>query len=48
MIELTYVDDFVIVGPSMAAINAFVKSMEVGPKTFMLTNEGNIDRFLGI
>ena len=30
----------------MVSIDAFVKLMEVGPKNFMLTNEGNIDKFL--
>ena len=48
MILLTYADDWIIVGTSMVAINAFVKSMEVGPKNFTLTNEGNIDKLIGI
>ena len=32
----------------MQNIDAFVKSMEVGPKTFMLIDEADIDKFLGI
>ena len=32
----------------MQKIDAFVKLMEVGPKTFTLTDEGDIDKFLGI
>ena len=48
MIVLTYVDDCIIVVPSMQKIDAFVKSMEVGPKLFMLTDEGDIDKFLEI
>ena len=32
----------------MVAINAFFKSMEVGPDNFTLTDEVNIDKFLGI
>ena len=32
----------------MQKIDAFVKSMEVGPEHFTLTNEGDIDEFLGI
>ena len=31
MIVLTYVDDYIIVGPSLQNIYTFVKSMEVGP-----------------
>ena len=47
-IILTYVDNCIIVGPSMQKLDAFVKSMEVGPKLFTLTNEGDIDKFFGI
>ena len=48
MILLTYVDDCIIVGPSMVYIDEFVKSMEVGPENFMLTDKGDIYKFLGI
>ena len=48
MIILTYVDDCIIIGPSMDKIDAFVRSMQVGPEKFILTDEGNIDKFLGI
>ena len=48
MIILTYVDDCIIIGPSMDKIDAFVKSMQVGPKTITLTDEGNIYKFLEI
>ena len=48
MIVLTYVDDCIIVGPSMQKIDAFFKSMEVGPKNFTLNDEGDIDKLLGI
>ena len=48
MIVLTYVDDCILVRPSMQKIYAFVKSTEVGPGNFMLTDEGDIDKFLGI
>ena len=47
-IMLTYVDDCIIVGPSMVYINAFVKSKEVGTENFMLTDKGDIYKFLGI
>ena len=48
MIVLTYVDGYIIVGPSVQKIDAFVESMEVGPKKFMLTDDGDIDKFLDI
>ena len=48
MIILTYVDDCIIVGPSMKNINRFVNSMKNGDKNFVLTYEGDINKFLGI
>ena len=48
MIILTYVDDCIIVGPSMENINRFVDSMKNGDKNFALTDEGDINKFLGI
>ena len=47
-IILTYVDDCIIVGPSMENINRFVDSMMNGDKNFVLTDEGDINKFLGI
>ena len=48
MIILTYVDDCIIVGPSMENINCFVNSMNNGYGNFILTDEGDINKFLGI
>ena len=48
MIILTYVDDCIIVGPSMDRIDSFVKSMNTGKENFVLTDEGDINKFLGI
>ena len=48
MIILTYVDDCIIVGPSIVNINRFIDSMKNGDKNFVLTNEGYINKFLGI
>ena len=48
MIILTYVDDFIIVGPSIGNINRFVDSMKNRDKKFVLTDEGDINKFLGI
>jgi hypothetical protein len=48
MIVLTYVDDCIIIGDKMKEIDEFVKSMQNGPENFILTDEGDIDKFLGI
>ena len=48
MIILTYVDNCIIVGPSMAQIDSFVKLMQTGKENFVLTDEGDIDKILGI
>lgn len=42
MIVLVYVDD------NMSKIDEFVQSMQNGPENFVLMDEGNIDKFLGI
>jgi hypothetical protein len=48
MIIITYMDDCIIVSNSMKDINNFVKSMKDGPKVYVLTDEGDINKFLGI
>jgi hypothetical protein len=48
MIFITYVDDCIIVSNSMKDINTFDKSMKDGPKEYVLTDEGDINKFLGI
>ena len=48
MIVLTYVDDCIIVGPSIMQIDLFVRSMKTGKENFVLTDEGDINKFLGI
>jgi hypothetical protein len=45
---MTYVDDCIIFINSMKNINTFVKSMKDGPKEYVLTDEGGINKFLGI
>ena len=42
IIVLTYVDDCIIVGPSMVDIDASVQSMKNRSEKFVLTNEGDI------
>jgi hypothetical protein len=48
MMILVYVDDCIIVGKDMIDIDQFVLSMQNGPENFVLTDEGSIDKFLGI
>ena len=48
MIVLTYVDDCIIIGLSMKDIDTFITSMMEGIENFVLTDEGDIDNFLGI
>ena len=42
MIVLTYVDDCIIVGPSMVDIDAFVQSTKNGFEKFLLTDKRDI------
>jgi hypothetical protein len=48
MIIITYVDDCIIISDSLKDINTIVKSMKDGPKEYVLTDEGDINKFLGI
>jgi hypothetical protein len=48
MIIIAYIDDCIIVSNSMKDINTFVKSMRDGPKGYVLTDEGDINKILGI
>jgi hypothetical protein len=43
---LVYVDNCIIVGLDMSKIEEFVVSMQNSPEIFILTDEGNIDKFL--
>jgi hypothetical protein len=48
MIIITYIDGRIIVSNSMKDINTFVKSMKDGPKEYVLTDEGDMNKFSGI
>ncbi len=48
MIIITYIDDCIIASNSMKDFNIFVRSMKDGPKGYVLTDEGDINKFLGI
>ena len=45
---LTYVDDCILVSTSKQTIDDFVESLKNGEEKFQLTDEGDIDKFLGI
>jgi hypothetical protein len=46
MMLLVYVDECIIVCSDMSKIDEFLVSMQNGPEKFILTDEGNIDKFL--
>ena len=48
MIVLIYVDELIILGPSMVDTDAFVQSMKNGPDKFALIDDGDINKFIGI
>jgi len=45
---LTYIDDCVNTGPAMEEIDEFIESLKNGPENLLLTDEGDIDKFLRI
>ena len=48
MIMLVYVDDCIIISDSIARIDVLIHSLMNGPEKFVLTDEGTLDKFLGI
>ncbi len=48
MINITYVDECIIINDSIKDINSFIKFMKDGPKGYVLTDAGDISKFLGI
>ena len=48
IIVLVYVDDCIIVSDNKLKIQHFVHSLKTGPEQFVLTEEGTLDKFLGI
>ena len=48
MMILTYVDDCIIDGRSMKDIDSFIYSMQQGSEKFTLTEEGDVNKILGI
>ncbi len=48
MVLLTYVDDCIIISPSRDSIDRLISSMQSGPENFKLTDEGGVNKFLGV
>ena len=47
-IVLTYVDDCIILGKTMADVDAVISALHVGNKKFQLVNQGSIGKYLGL
>jgi len=47
-IVLTYVDDCIILGKNMAIVDSVIQSLRDGQEDFELTDEGSIDKYLGV
>jgi hypothetical protein len=48
MVLLTYVDDCIIISPSRNSIDRLISSMQSGQENFKLTDEGGVNKFLGV
>ena len=48
MIFLTYVDDCILLSPKKETIDAFISSLKNGPEKFVFTDEGSIEKYLGV
>jgi hypothetical protein len=48
MIILVYVDDCVLVSNSSDVIKSFIDSLTNGPEQFVFTDEGSMDKYLGV
>ena len=47
-IVLTYVDDCIILGKNMAIVDSVIQSLRDGQEDFEVTDEGSIDKYLGV
>ena len=48
MIVLTYVDDCILLSPKKETIDAFILSLKNGPENFVFTDEGSMEKYLGV
>ena len=47
-IIVTYVDDCIIIGKTMSQVDSIITSLKEGDEDFELTDEGSIDKYLGV
>ena len=47
-IVLTYVDDVIIIGDTTSKIDNLILSLHEGDERFVFTDEGSIDKYLGV
>ena len=47
-IVLTHVDDCIILGKTMADVDAVISSLHDGTENFQLVDQGSIDKYLGL
>ena len=47
-IILTYVDDCIIIGKDMSIVDAVISSLRDGDEDFELTDEGSLDKYIGV
>ncbi len=47
-IVLTYVDDCIILGMTMADVDAVISLLHIGNEKFQLVDQGSIDKYLGL
>ncbi len=48
MIVLVYVDDCILVGRNASIIADFIESLKKGPENFIFTDEGKLNKYLGV
>ena len=48
MVILVYVDDCILIAKHSDIINDFIESLHKGPENFEFTDEGSMDRYLGV
>ena len=48
MIILRYVSDCILLSPKKETIDAFILSLKNGPENFVFTDEGSMEKYLGV
>ncbi|MCP4479272.1 MAG: hypothetical protein GY818_14395, partial [Planctomycetaceae bacterium] len=48
MIVLVYVDDCILISRESSTIKKFIESLASGPEGFIFTDEGTMERYLGV